>query len=217
MYTKLYEQLILRYGDSLGFVANGQCMCEELRKLAGYQSHSVVAFNEAIVVGEVVAPIFSASFNAVRARTHNVSRSFYESYTVNPLIEFLNCSFEVLVLIFDTDLFCQMNVLTLLSYLEQIQEQRQIILVTLGDEYSIEEITHSHYLHIFESVMIAKTYDVRYAKYFELQQDENEIASFIKAHLHLSEVELLIRLFDNFESYGLGDSQYLKMIQNIKA
>ncbi len=51
--------------------------------------------------------------------------------------------------------------------------------------------------------------------YLEYLKQDNEIAAYIKKHLDKPQNELLKQLFHLFFHYGLGDIQYLKIIETI--
>jgi hypothetical protein len=51
--------------------------------------------------------------------------------------------------------------------------------------------------------------------YMEYIKDDNEIVTYIRENEGQSQNELLKNLFQSFPQYGLGDVQYLKIIETI--
>ena len=80
---------------------------------------AAIPFCEAMMDGETTADIFSEEFIALRARSLKVNKAEYRSKMY--VYDYL-CSddYQELRLWFGKDTFCQMNLLTLLAYLEQI-------------------------------------------------------------------------------------------------
>ena len=53
--------------------------------------------------------------------------------------------------------------------------------------------------------------------YFELQSEANRVTQFIKNYPHVDKNELTKKLLANFKEVGYGDTQYLKMIEEVRA
>ena len=49
--------------------------------------------------------------------------------------------------------------------------------------------------------------------YFEYLREENEITAYIRQHADLQNSVLLAELLKVFPQYGLGDTQYMQLIQ----
>ena len=52
--------------------------------------------------------------------------------------------------------------------------------------------------------------------YFNYLKEENEMTTYIKKHLNMPQNDLIKQLFYLFPHYGLGDSQYMKLIEKNK-
>lgn len=99
-----------------------------------------IPFNEAMIYGSPTENIFDNDFILERLKTHKVT---LEEYLLK-----LNDFFEVkdrlneysIVCWFGDDEFCQINLLTLLAFLKQINYKKSIILHVIDEEtYIIKE------------------------------------------------------------------------------
>ncbi len=207
-------------------ILNGQMMFEEFSSHQLMGKSDYAPFNEAMCVHDTVETIFSESFKQVRATGHQVSPAEYESITVAPLEKTLfSKNYQCIVLWFGEDMFCQMNLITLLAYLEQISFKGTIYYHAVREQtYDVKEteITLGSYYDIYEAVLLdhrmpdVELMPVMYQGiklYLELLQNDNEITKYIQAHQHLSQNEIVRNLLHLFPQYGLGDSQYFALIQ----
>ncbi len=224
----IQNQLVSQYGEPLLMILNGHCLdaqfeCHELKRCGTY-----VVFNEAMCVGEVDELIFSSEFIQKRCETHQVTESEYIKATITPLITALEKNHAGVVLWFDDDMFCQINVLTMLAYLEQIHYEQPVILVVFNHEltvFDVQQLTLSGYQQIYKTVLLnqeTNTFDVPavlssgISRYLALLQEDNEIKTYIKNHTHLNDESLVRALLNEFSQYGLGDVQYIKMINQVR-
>ena len=118
----------------------------------------VISFNEAMVDGNVIDNIFSDEFLKERCVTHNISINEYEKITVSPLKNINN--YSSLNMYFGFDMFCQINLLTLLAYFDQIKFYPEIR-IYICDEVNLKVIdtynTSSHgYYSLFKEIIIKK-------------------------------------------------------------
>jgi len=125
-------------------------------------------------------------------------------------------------------MFCQMNLLTILAFLEQQKFQGKVYFHMVKETtYDVDEIeiVLGDYLEVYEEVFMhhrlpkATLLPVMYQGiqlYFDYLKEENDISKYIKKHLDQSSKDLLTQLFRLFPQYGLGDTQYLKIIDKVK-
>lgn len=207
-------------------ILNGQHMYEQFSSQQLMGKSDYAPFNEAMCVHDTVKPIFSDSFKQVRASGHEVSLAEYEAITVAPLEETLfSKEYQCIVLWFGEDMFCQMNLMTVLAYLEQTSFKGTIYYHAVREQtYDVQEtdITLGAYYDLYEAVLIdhrmpdVELMPVMYQGiklYLELLNNDNEITKYIQTHQHLSHDEIVQNLLYLFPQYGLGDSQYLALIK----
>lgn len=224
----LQEKMNAQYDQELLNVLNGQMMYEEFAKQQLMGNSDYVPFNEAMCTNPTISPIFSEEFNKLRAIGHEVSLQQYEQVTLKPLKPLLTNDYKCIVLWFGDDMFCQMNLLTVLAFLEQQRYQGKVYYYMVKEmTYDVEEteIELGPYGGVYHEVLmhhrLPKTtlIPVMYQGiqlFFSYLNEENEITTYIKKHLNLSQNDLLKQLFSLFPHYGLGDRQYIKIIEKIK-
>lgn len=223
--NKIYEQ----FDQDILNILNGQAMYEEFSKHQLMEKSDYVPFNEAMCSNDTCVSIFSDEFKKMRASGHQVSIRDYETVTVTPLKPLFENKYKCIVLWFGDDMFCQMNLLTVLAFLEQEGYQGKVFFHMIKDmSYEVEEtedILLGGYKEIYQQVLIhhrlpeAKLMPVMYQGiklYLEYLKEDNEITAYIKKHVGKPLDELLKQLFHLFPQYGLGDLQYIKMIETIK-
>ena len=124
---------------------------------------SGVPFNEAMMTGNALSTLFDRNFISLRAKTHGVSETLYRE----KLSLFFNAmenlrSYDEICLWFGKDVFCQMNALTVLAYLETLGFQGRVFAQYIDDETgeTIGEKTpvcvNGKYA-LYESVLVQKT------------------------------------------------------------
>lgn len=206
-------------------ILNGHVMYEYFKGHNLNKNGIYVPFNEAMCVGEVTDNIFSDEFNDNRASAHNVSIEYYHELTLKPLEVLFNNQFSNIVLWFHDDMFCQINLLTLLAYLDQIDYSEIITFNLINHDFKVIksfEIEVDGYKEIYREVMINRSLpeniDLSVMEkgiklYLEYLKNENEIISYIREHRHLGEDQLVKELIKEFPQYGLGDTQYKQLIK----
>lgn len=209
-------------------ILNGQMMYEEFVNHQLMEKSDYVPFNEAMCANETTYAIFGDEFNRLRAAGHRVSLQEYEKITVKPLKPLLENKYKCAVLWFGDDMFCQMNLLTVLAYLEQAGFDGKVYFHMVKEAtYEVEEtdILLGGYQEIYEQALIqhrmpeAQLMPVMYQGiqlYLEYLKEDNEITAFIRKNLNVPKAELLQQLFRLFPHYGLGDLQYFKMMEAVK-
>ncbi|HEY5563394.1 MAG TPA: hypothetical protein VIK72_16870 [Clostridiaceae bacterium] len=136
--------------------------------------------------------------------------------------------FSHIVLWFDDDMFCQINLLTILAYLNQINYSYNVTFNLVGPKFSLVnsfEFSVQGYYQLFKEVMLNRCIPENInlsilengiRLYLQYLKEENEITIYIKQHEGLR-VELLVtELLKLFPEYGLGDTQYIQLIEKCK-
>lgn len=208
---------------------NGQLMYEEFKTKQLMGNANYAPFNEAMGTNETVATLFDNDFIYIRAKGHEVTENEYISTVITPLKTFFQLNFNTIVLWFGEDMFCQMNLLTILAYLEKVNYKGKIYLNHFReDEFEVNQtvMTLGNYYATYEKVLVrhqkpsAKVNPIMYQAielYLELQNKNNRVTKWIKNNKQLSEDQLLKRLFTVFTDIGYGDLQYKKLIQQVRS
>ncbi|EEL64972.1 Transcriptional regulator, AraC [Bacillus cereus F65185] len=209
-------------------ILNGQVMYEEFKnkKLMGDSDYA--PFNEAMCVNPATTQVFDEDFIKTRAEGHNSSVESYTKKVIDPLKKLFTKEYKCIVLWFGEDMFCQMNLLTLLSYLEQSCYEGKVYLNSFReDEFKVNqiELELGDYSTIYNEVLVnhKKTYHkvppVMYQAidlYLEMLKEDNIVMKFISKNKGLSNQELLTKLFYLFPTIGYGDTQYIELINKMK-
>ena len=212
-------------------VLNGQLMYEEFSKEKLMEHSDYVPFNEAMCSNQTSKEIFSPEFIKIRAAGHYVPINEYETTVITALEPLFKNKYTCIILWFGNDMFCQMNMLTLLAYLEQqgyIGKVYFHMVKEIEQSFDVEEteIELGGFEDIYNQVMINKQLPtnrmipVMYQGirlYLDYQKKENELTSYIKNHLDMPQMDLIRKMFTLFPQYGIGDLQYIKMIEEIKS
>ena len=116
-------------------------------------------FNEAMgVIKTSPIVIFNTNFIRTRAEGHQATELSYINTVINPLEEFFKQKYDAIVLWFGEDVFCQMNLRTILAYLERSNYgERYIYLNSFRkDEFKINqrELTLGIYYTIYLGVLV---------------------------------------------------------------
>ena len=185
-----------------------------------------IPFCEAMMDGEVAINIYSERFIELRAKALNVTEIEYKSkmYVHDALN---NDNYLSICLWFGKDTFCQINLLTLLAYLEQIDYRGELKLNYIDD--ATFEVIESNidvklgiYSKIYEDILISKivpesvgilsarTIDL----FFDYHSDNGELVKLVKANAKKGKMELIHLLLDKSKEYGLSDLQVEKLINS---
>ena len=185
-----------------------------------------VPFCETMMDGEVVANIYSDEFISLRTKSLNVTEDEYRQkmYVYDSLS---NNNYQIIHLWFGKDTFCQMNLLTVLAYLEQIAYQGELKLNYIDDETfevieSGVDVELGIYSAIFKDVLISKIVPndigVLCAKAIDLFIDYNsedgELAKLVSANADKDKIELITLLLEQSKDYGLSDLQAERLINS---
>lgn len=209
-------------------ILNGQVMYEEFKneKLMGDSDYA--PFNEAMCVNPATTKVFDDDFIKTRAEGHNSSVESYTKKVIDPLEQLFTKKYKCIVLWFGEDMFCQMNLLTILSYLEQSYYEGKVYLNSFReDEFKVSqtEIKLENYHSAYKEVLVnhekpsVETLPVMYQAidlFLEMLKKDNAVMKFISKNKDLSTQELLTKLFHLFPTIGYGDTQYIELINKIK-
>lgn len=209
--------------DSL-HILNGQSMYDYFKK-THFIEQEMLPFNEAMCYGNACSDIFSQEFVETRANVHHVTTEQYEEKILKPLQPLFSKSYSVIELWFDADMFCQINLLTILAWLDQTDYKCSISLHVVGDKFEpVEHFTLNAkgYDELYQQVFIQKTMPHRISPpllktgvelYLNYLNEDSPLMLYIQNHQHVPEKELVLALLNEFREYGLGNTQYMEMIK----
>jgi hypothetical protein len=209
-------------------ILNGQAMFDYFKNHNLNNNGVYLPFNEAMCVGEVTKEIFSMEFVKYRCNTHNVSIGKYNAITLFPLKELFETRFSNIILWFDDDMFCQINLLTILAYLNQINYSGKTTFNLINYEFKVVdsiELDVQEYGELYEKVMINRILPQNIKLpfmrngvklYLEYLKEENEIKAYIRQHSDLKNDILVQELLKSFQQYGLGDTQFIQLIRKCR-
>ncbi|MBP1913512.1 AraC-like DNA-binding protein [Lederbergia galactosidilyticus] len=209
-------------------ILNGQAMYDEFKteKLMGEADYA--PFNEAMCVNMTTKQVFDQEFVDTRASGHSELVENYIKKVIVPLENLFNKKYKWIVLWFGEDMFCQMNLLTILAYLEQSEYKGKVFLNSFGeDEFKVNqiELQLGNYHSVYKEVLInhkkpqVELLPVMYQAidiYLKMLNENNAVVKYISKNKDLPTTELISKLFDLFPTIGYGDLQYLKLIDKIK-
>lgn len=189
-----------------------------------------IPFNEALIDGINLYPLFSLEFIFERCKSLKVSKDLY----LSKLDVFLNVlkkinSNDILILWFGKDTFCQINLLGVLTYLESLNISNKIFLNIIDDETKeiLEketEIKLGSFTNTYKRLFIDNKFikceldyiNIAIKEYFYLKDKNNDIYKFIESNSSkLNKENLFKQVFLMTRKYGLGDSQIYNLIDNI--
>ncbi|PFG05376.1 AraC family transcriptional regulator [Bacillus sp. es.034] len=214
--------------DKTVHILNGTEMYKHFNTTKFLETESMIPFNEAMCYGETCKAIFSDEFNEMRSKVHHVTRDQYADITLNPLQPLFNENVDHIALWFDEDMFCQMNVLTILAWLDQREYKGAIDLHLVDHQYkpvSEYSLQAKGYATLYEQVMIhhkmpeaveLKPIYKGIELYLNYLQKDSELMLYIQKHREVPEEKLVSLMIENFKEYGLGDTQYFKLIEDCR-
>ncbi|MFP7296891.1 AraC family transcriptional regulator [Neobacillus niacini] len=206
-------------------ILNGQAMYLYFKKTHFLEKELMVPFNEAMCYGKTYSGLFSNEFIEIRAKVHHVTPMQYSENVLKPLGPLFSEKFTHITLWFDADMFCQINILTLLAWLDKTDFTGTIDLSIVGDQF--EPMSHftlkaKGYNAIYKQVLIDKMMPENILPdplkkgielYLNYLNNDSDLMMNIHKHKDLPEKELMVALLKNFKHYGLGDTQYLEIIR----
>lgn len=209
-------------------ILNGQMMFEEFKEHRLMGDSDYAPFNEAMCINATTTQVFDNAFIHKRAHGHNDSLENYMQKVIKPLETLFTKDYQCIVLWFGEDMFCQMNLLTILSYLEQSGYEGKVLLNSFReDEFKVNqsELQLGHYQAVYKEVLVNHTkpssevLPVMYQAiniYLEMLKENNAVVKYIAKHKDVPTSELLQQLFKLFTTVGYGDTQYLQLINKVR-
>jgi hypothetical protein len=225
---KLHHEKIELFDKDVIHILNGQVMYEEFKSNRLMGDSDYAPFNEAMCVNATTEQIFDKEFTITRATGHHEPVEGYIKKVIAPLANLFHKEYKCIVLWFGEDMFCQMNLLTILSYLEQSGYKGKVFLNSFReDEFKVNqtELKLGHYYSVYKEVLVNHTkpsnelIPVMYQAiniYLDMLKEDNAVVKYINKNKDLSTKELIQRLFDLFPTVGYGDTQYKELINKIR-
>ncbi|GKU27445.1 helix-turn-helix transcriptional regulator [Clostridium folliculivorans] len=191
------------------------------------KNEAYVPFNEAMCWGETAEEIFSPEFIEKRTRSLKSTLEEYKKIVIEPLKPLFDEEFDIIVLWFGDDMFCQMNLITILAFLEQIHFKGDVLFCMAEEQTDTMlpdafEIDIENYTEIYKTIMCyrkkcdIKLLPVTYQAmnlYLTYREENSDIKRYIKNYINKE--DLIKDLLTLFPQYGLGDLQYKWMIEEI--
>ncbi len=248
-------------------ITNGDSFTQKLKtlKLKG----DIITWREMLCEGKTETNVGSESFWKTRFdflhKNYKVSKSWFVEKTLKEYRSLCNHKQQdQIILWFEYDLFCQINMLAVLSWLKKHRRYAEIHLVCIGDEdetnrlYRLNDLSDEQLLNSYENKVKLSQNDVEYADYvwqlycsdspirlenlidydnyqFDYLSDaikvhlrrfptiknglnelENRVLEFSVQQKPKSKKELLSSLLQNQGFYGFGDTQYERVITNLR-
>lgn len=200
-------------------VLNGTMQWNEFKVMNRMKPNEVyVSFNEAMCVGEAEPDLFFESFIQTRIKALKTTPEDYHHIVLKPISPLFTTTFDEVRLYFDEDMFCQLNQLTVLAFLEQIGFQGAIF---LNDQKLNERGALAYYHQLVcqrklphqEQPFCKKEATIRYLTY---STEAGEIKTYIRLYKDTKKEDLVLELLRQFECYGLGDVQYATLIEEVR-
>ncbi|MGB5203943.1 DUF1835 domain-containing protein [Eudoraea sp.] len=185
-------------------ITNGDSFTQKLKtlKLKG----DIITWREMLCEGKTETNVGSESFWKTRFdflhKNYKVSKSWFVEKTLKEYRSLCNHKQQdQIILWFEYDLFCQINMLAVLSWLKKHRRYAEIYLVCSGDEdetnrlYRLNDLSDEQLLNSYENKVKLSQNDIEYADYvWQLYCSDNPIR-----------LENLID-FDNYQFDYLSDA-----------
>ncbi len=171
--------------SSLLHITNGDSFTERLNTLK--LSGDVITWREMLCEGKTLTNVGSESFWKTRFeflnKNYKVSKSSFIEKTLKEYRSLCNHKQQdQIVLWFEYDLFCQINMLAIISWLQQHRKYTQISLVCSGKEddsdklYALNELNNEQLLDLYKNRVVLDQDDIEYADYvWQLYCSDNPI------------------------------------------
>jgi len=248
-------------------ITNGDSFTQKLKslKLKG----DIITWREMLCEGKTETNVGSESFWKTRFdflhKNYKVSKSWFVEKTLKEYRSLCNHKQQdQIILWFEYDLFCQINMLAVLSWLKKHRRYAEVYMVCSGDEdetnrlYRLNDLSDEQLLNSYENKVKLSQNDIEYADYvwqlycsdspirlenlidfdnyqFDYLSDaikvhlrrfpsiknglnelENRVLKFSVQQKPKSKKELLSSLLQNQGFYGFGDTQYERVITNLR-
>lgn len=171
--------------SSLLHITNGDNLTDRLKSLQ--LKGDIITWREMLCEGKTLTNVGSESFWKTRFeflnKNYKISKQWFVEKTLKEYRLLCNHKQEdQIVLWFEFDLFCQINMLAVISWLKTHRKYAQISLVCSGDEdetdkmYGLNELSDEQLLELFEKRTVLKQDDIEYADYvWQLYCSDNPI------------------------------------------
>ena len=171
--------------SSLLHITNGDSFTQKLNtlKLKG----DVITWREMLCEGKTLTNVGSESFWKTRFdflhKNYKVTKSSFIEKTLKEYRSLCNHKKQNhIVLWFEYDLFCQINMLAVISWLKNNRKYAEISLVCSGKEdetdkmYGLNELDNEHLMKLYETRTVLTQDDIEYADYiWQLYCSDNPI------------------------------------------
>ncbi|MEO1010052.1 MAG: DUF1835 domain-containing protein [Bacteroidota bacterium] len=170
---------------SLLHITNGDSFTERLKSLN--VKGDIVTWREMLCEGKTETNVGSETFWKTRFeflhKNYKVSKSWFIEKTLKEYRSLCNHKQQnQIVLWFEYDLFCQINLLAVISWLKAHRKYAEISLVCSGKEddtdklYGLNELSNEQLLNLYENKVILTQDDIEYADYiWQLYCSDNPI------------------------------------------
>ncbi len=170
---------------SLLHITNGDSFTSRLQSLQ--LKGDVITWREMLCEGKTLSSVGSESFWKTRfeflSKNYKVSKSWFIEKTLKEYRSLCNHKQQDhIVLWFEYDLFCQINMLAVLSWLKTHRRHAEISLVCSGKEddsdklYGLNELSNEKLLQLYKDRKILSQDDIEYADYiWQLYCSDNPI------------------------------------------
>ncbi|GMN08931.1 hypothetical protein MTsPCn9_06130 [Croceitalea sp. MTPC9] len=170
---------------SLLHITNGDSFTERLQTLP--LKGDIITWREMLCEGKTLSTVGSESFWKTRFeflnKNYKVSKSWFVEKTLKEYRSLCNHKQQdQIVLWFEYDLFCQINMLAVLSWLKTHRRHAEISLVCSGKEdesdklYALNELSDEKLLALYEKRTVLTQDDIEYADYvWQLYCSDNPI------------------------------------------
>ena len=171
--------------SSLLHITNGDNFTQKLKGLT--IKGDVITWREMLCEGKTETNVGSESFWKTRFeflnKNYKVSKSWFIEKTLKEYRSLCNHKQQdQIVLWFEYDLFCQVNMLAVISWLKTHRKYAEISLVCSGKEdetdtlYGLSELTNEQLLNLYENRTFLSQDDIEYADYvWQLYCSDNPI------------------------------------------
>ncbi|KAB5491731.1 MULTISPECIES: DUF1835 domain-containing protein [Flagellimonas] len=170
---------------SLLHITNGDSFTSRLQSLQ--LKGDIITWREMLCEGKTLCAVGSESFWKTRFeflnKNYKVTKSWFVEKTLKEYRSLCNHKQQDhIVLWFEYDLFCQINMLAVLSWLKEHRRHAEISLVCSGKEdesgklYGLNELSDERLLQLYESRTLLSQDDIEYADYiWQLYCSDNPI------------------------------------------
>ncbi|MDE3740545.1 DUF1835 domain-containing protein [Maribacter polysaccharolyticus] len=171
--------------SSLLHITNGDSLTDRLRSMN--LKGDIITWREMLCEGKTLTTVGSETFWKTRFeflnKNYKVSKSWFIEKTLKEYRSLCNHKQQdEIVLWFEYDLFCQINMLAVISWLKTHRKYAQITLVSCGKEdetdkmYGFNELNDDRLIQLFEGRRELSQDDIEYADYvWQLYCSDNPI------------------------------------------